>query len=98
AECREPLQHGGIIGSLSDQRADCARPTANNTTPAPTSCTASSDSLSQSQPTIAPTTGSSIATIPAVVALTWRSADISRKNGAIVPSTIIHAASSQTGA
>src|SRR5512146_2476540 len=87
-----------MIGGLPDHRADCARPIAISTTPAPRSCVVSSDSLSQSHPTMAPTTGSSIATIPAVVALTWRSALTSRKNGAIVPSTIIHVARSHTGA
>ena len=87
-ECREPRQHAeGSLGGRRTHRADCARPTATSTTAAPASCTASSDSLSQSQPTSAPTTGSSIATIPAVVALTCRSALTSRKNGTIVPRT-----------
>ena len=56
-----------------------------------------SDSPSQTQATSAPATGSSIATIPAVVAEMWRNALTSRKNGTIVPQTIIQAASAQIG-
>ena len=49
-------------------RALCARKIAARTTIAPKSCTPRKDSPNQAQATITPATGSSIATIPALVA------------------------------
>src|SRR5262245_3098593 len=79
------------------QRAVCASAIAASTTAAPSSWTPPSDSDSHAQPTTAPTTGSSIATIPTRVAGRWRSALIRRKKGTTVPTTIISRASVQTG-
>src|SRR5436190_4468838 len=76
---------------------DRASETAARVTAAPDTCTGSSDSPSQAQAIAIASTGSSMAVIPARVALIrWRAATTSAK-GTIVPSTTIQAISAQTG-
>src|SRR5439155_20994752 len=63
----------------------------------PTIGTAERDSASQAYATTVAATGSSIATIPARVADTWRRAATTSPNGTIVPKSTIQAISTQTG-
>ena len=68
------------------------------TTAPPMSCVGPNVSPSQAHATTVATTGSSVATIDARVALMCRSDPVSSENVTIVPITTMNATSAQTGA